>query len=452
MRSRAGNAEFNAVTEGSIWRSLIIYCLPLILGNFFQQLYNTVDAIVVGRFVGKEALSAVGGSSAVWVNVFVGIFAGISSGATVVVAQYYGAKREGELHGAVHTAVAISIVGGLSLMLLGFVLTPTLCRLLDTPADSFSDTVLYLRIFFLGILGNLLYNMGSGILRAVGDSKRPLVFLLISCGVNIILDMLFIVLLGMGVAGAALATILSQLVSAVLVLRVLMRTREAYRLIPGDIRFDGRKSRKILEIGIPAAVQSLMYTISNLLIQLSINRFGTDYVAAWAAYGKIDGVFWMVNSSFGVALQTFVAQNYGAGLFGRVRSTVRQCAAIMIIWAIPISAFFYCIGHYIFLPFTGDLGVISIGVAMMRDLAPFYITYIGIELFSGALRGMGDALMPMVIDIIGICIIRVLWLLIAVPLKPEIHTVMLSFPITWIITSLSFLIYYLSFVRKKNIS
>lgn len=441
--------EYNAITHGIIWKELLLYCIPLILGNVFQQLYNTADAVVVGRFVGKQALSAVGGSSAVWVNVFVGIFAGISSGATVIVAQYFGAGQREKLHKAVHTAVAISLAAGLFLTLLGFWLTPALCRMLDTPEDIFSDTVLYLRIFFLGISGNLLYNMGAGILRAVGDSKRPLIFLMISCLVNIVLDLLFIVLLRMGVAGAALATILCQFISAVMVLFVLIRTEQPYRLILKDIRFDGKSSQRILAIGVPAAVQSLMYTASNLLIQQSINRFGTDYVAAWAATGKIDSMFWMVNASIGVALQTFVAQNYGAGLLSRVRKTVGQCACIMIIWAVPVSALLYFFGGVALRLFTEDASVMEIGIYIFREMAPFYVCFVGIELFSGALRGMGDAMIPMLIDIVGICVIRVFWLLFVVPVYPELHTVMLSFPITWITTSLAFLLYYMRFVKRK---
>lgn len=443
--------EYNAITHGTIWKALILYCLPLILGNFFQQLYNTADAIVVGRFVGKQALSAVGGSSAVWVNVFVGLFTGISSGATVIAAQFFGAQQREKLHTAVHTAIALSLFTGAVLTVLGFLLTPALCRMLDTPADVLGDTVLYLRIFFLGIVGNLLYNMGSGILRAVGDSRRPLLFLIISCAINIVLDIFFIVVLGLGVAGAAIATILCQFISACMVLYVLLGTEEPYRLSIGQIRFDQRMTERILSIGVPAAVQSLMYTASNLLVQQSINRFGTDYVAAWAAYGKVDMVFWMVNSSFGVALQTFVAQNYGAGLLARVRKTVRQCSAVMVLWTVPVSILIYIFGCYAFQLFTEDTEVLRIGVRMLRDMTPFYICYLGIEVFSAALRGMGDAMRPMLIDILGICVIRVLWLLFVVPAFPEIHTVILSFPITWILTSTAFLLYYLYYVRKRKI-
>ncbi len=443
--------EYNAIIHGVIWKELILFSLPLILGTFFQQLYNTVDAVVVGRFVGKQALSAVGGTSAIIVNVFVGFFVGISSGASVIVAQYYGAGNTRDVSRAVHTAIALSVISGAVLCVLGFFLTPVFSVWMGTPQDILSDTVLYLRIYFLGMTANLIYNMGAGILRAVGDSRRPLIFLVVSCLANIVLDLLFVLIFHMGVAGAAIATVLCQVISAVMVIYALAGTKESYQLKLRNIRISSISLKRIIAIGLPAGIQSLMYTLSNVFIQASINSFGTDSVAAWTAYGKIDSLFWMFCNSSGVAVTTFVGQNYGAGLYKRVRECVRQSVILVCSVTLLITILFYRFGAELYVLFTTDDAVIRTGTEMMRYLVPFYMTYIGIEIFSGTLRGMGDAFVPMLIDVLGICVVRVSWILIMVPRYHTLRTVMASYPITWILTSGLFLIYYFFYIRKHHI-
>ncbi len=440
----------NQITEGVIWQQLLLFFFPILFGTFFQQLYNTVDAIVVGRFVGKEALAAVGGPTSTIINLLVGFFIGLSSGATVVISQYYGAQREDKVGYAVHTSAAFSLICGAVLMVVGFFGTPIALRLMDTPADIMEHAVLYMQIYFLGIIPNLIYNVGSGVLRAVGDSKRPLYFLIVSCLTNIVLDLVFVVGLRMGVAGAALATILSQAVSAVLVVLVLTKTHEMYRLILSHIRLDMRMLRRIIRIGFPAGLQSTMYSLSNLLIQSSVNSLGTDTVAAWTAYGKIDAMFWMIVNAFGISITTFAGQNFGAGKMDRVRKGIKTSLIMTAVTTVFMSVFLYTFGETIYLIFTTDDAVLAIGMEILRFMVPTFITYITIEIYSGALRGIGDSWVPMIISMLGICALRVFWLLVVVPQKRDIITIVFSYPLTWVVTSLTFFIYLHRFSRLKT--
>ena len=273
IRNREGN---NGITEGVIWKQLLIFFFPLLFGTFFQQLYNTADAIVVGRFVGKEALSAVGGATSTLINVFVGFFVGISAGATVTISQYYGGRYKEEVSKAVQTAIAMAIAGGAIIMVLGLLCAPMALHLMGTPEEIVPQSLTYLRIYFVGMIANLVYNVGAGILRAIGDSRKPLYFLIISCVINIVLDLIFVVALGWDVMGVAVATVISQLCSAVLVCVTLMRSRECYQLRLKEIRFHREMLRKIIRIGLPTAFQSLMYSSSNVVIQANMNSFGTE--------------------------------------------------------------------------------------------------------------------------------------------------------------------------------
>ena len=442
----------NSITEGVIWKQLLAFFFPLLFGTFFQQLYNTVDAVVVGQYVGKEALAAVGGAAAMIINIFVGFFVGISAGATVTISQFFGGGRFREVKESIHTAIAFSLVAGLVIMVVGFLLAPRALTLMDTPADTMEASVLYLRIYFCGMIANLLYNMGAGILRAMGDSKRPLYFLIVSCVVNVALDILLVVAFNMGVEGVALATIMSQIVSALLVWVALAKFSGEYRLRVKDVRVHGWVFKRIIAIGLPAGCQSLMYSLSNALIQVSVNSFGTDTVAAWTAYSKIDALFWMVVNAFGISITTFVGQNYGAGLYKRVRKGVRQCLLITAVFTLFINALIIPFGQILFRLFTTDVAVMEIGLSMLYFLAPLYMTYICIEIYSGALRGMGASFLPMLITCGGICGIRVVWLLTVVPKWHNMKTVMMSYPITWVITSGLFLIYYTWYTKKNNIN
>lgn len=439
--------EKNEITEGVIWKQLLLFFFPILFGTFFQQLYNAADAMILGRFVGKEALSAAGGSTGTVINLLVGFFVGLSSGATVIISQYYGAKRREMVGYAVHTAIAFCLAAGLLLMIGGFAAAPSILRVMDTPAEVLDLAILYIRIYFLGTIGNLIYNVGAGILRAVGDSRRPLYFLIISCFTNIVLDVVFIVLFRLGVAGAAIATISSQLLSAVLVVIVLMHTEDMHRLELRKIRLDRRMFYRIIRIGFPAGLQSVMYSLSNIIIQSAINALGTDTVAAWTAYSKLDCVFWMTINAFGISITTFVGQNFGAGNPERVRKGIRTCLYMSLGATVFISLILYYGAPVICRFFTTDAEVLRIGLDMTRFLVPVYVTYIMIEIMSGALRGVGDCWVPTLICLGGICVIRVLWIMFAVPRKPDIYTIMFSYPLTWVVTSALFIGYYAWFSK-----
>lgn len=442
-------AGHNGITEGVIWKQLLLFFFPILFGTFFQQLYNTIDAVIVGRFVGKEALAAVGGPTGTLINLLIGFFIGLSSGATVIISQFYGAKQEKRVREAVHTAITFSVITGILFTFIGIIGAPFALKAMGTPDDILHYAVVFMRVYFAGVTANLIYNMGAGILRAIGDSKRPLYFLIASCFTNIILDILFVVCLHMGVGGAALATVLSQLLSAVLVIRLLVRTRESYRLIPKALKVHPDMLKRIIRIGFPAGLQSVMYSLSNIIIQSSINTLGTDTIAAWTAYGKIDSIFFTIVSAFGIAITTFVGQNHGAGKKDRIYKGIRVCMTMCIASSIALSFLFYTFGNHIFLLFTADPSVISIGTEILRYLAPVYVTYICIEICSGSLRGTGDCWIPMLLTCLGVCVLRIVWIWVAVPLHPTIETVIFSYPMTWVTTSILFIFYFTFFSRLK---
>lgn len=441
MVSRQRQLE-NPITEGVIWKQLLVFFFPILLGTFFQQLYNTADAIIVGRFVGKEALAAVGGATGTLINVIVNLFVGIASGATVVVAQQCGAGNLAGMRRAVHTSAALAVWGGAVLTVIGLVLAKPALAAMGTPADVMDFAATYLRIYFLGVIPSFIYNVGSGILRAVGDTKRPLYFLITACLLNIVLDLVFVAGMGLGVTGVALGTILSQLVSAVLTALSLMHTTRAFRLIPAEIRFHKNALKSILLVGIPAGLQSNMYAISNLLIQAGINSFGTDAVAAWTAFGKVDGFFWMICGAYGIAITTFVGQNYGAGLIDRVKKSVRVCMGMTSATAVLLSVLVYTFAAPLLGIFTNDPAVLQYGLEMVRYMVPYYVAFVGIEILSGAIRGCGDAVKPMIITGTGVCLLRVVWLLALLPLRHELSTILVSYPVSWVLTTLLFFIYY----------
>lgn len=444
-KTRRAPRDVYAITEGVIWKQLLSFFFPILLGTFFQQLYNTADAIIVGKFVGKEALAAVGGGTGTLINLIVGFFVGLSSGATVILSQYFGARSHEQANRTVHTGMAMAIFGGLLLMAIGLTVSPVILRWMSTPADVFDLAVLYTRIYFCGMIPSLVYNIGSGILRAVGDSRRPLFFLIASCMANIVLDVVLVLGLEMGVAGAALATVLSQLTSAVLVMITLLRSPYPLALKFKKIRLHGDLLGRIARIGLPAGLQSVMYSLSNLVIQSAINGFGTDMMAAYTAYSKMDGLFWMVIGAFGVSITTFVGQNFGAAKFDRVRKSVRVCLAMAAGTTLALSAVMMLLGRPLFLLFTSEEIVVERGLMVQRFLVPFFITYVCIEVFSGAMRGAGESFLPMVMTLLGVCVLRVIWVKLIAPFRGDSFLFMLAcYPISWTLTSGLFTLYYTS--------
>ena len=424
----------NEITSGIIWKQLLLFFFPILLGSFFQQLYNTIDAVIVGRFVGKNALAAVAGSSGMVINLLVNFFTGLTAGASVIVSQFFGSGDRKKVDDSIHTIYAFSIIGSVIMTLIGITAAPALLRLMNTPEELMSDSILYLRIYFAGMIPSLIYNVGAGLLRAVGDSRRPLYFLISACMVNIGLDVLLVVGLEMGVAGAALATIFSQTVSAVLVV---------ITLEPRKIRFYGNLLDRIVRIGFPAGLQSVMYSLSNIIIQASINAFGTNVVAAYTAYGKLDGLYWMMINAFGVSITTFVGQNFGAGKYDRMRRSVRVCLLMTFGATVLMSGFFLLLGGQLYRLFTDDAEVIALGMQILRLLVPTYVTYICIEVLAGAMRGTGDSLIPTLFTLTGVCLLRVVWVMGVAPAYHSLTVVLLSYPITWTVTSVLFVIYYL---------
>lgn len=437
----------NQITEGVIWKQLLIFFFPIVVGTIFQQLYNTVDAVIVGRFVGKEALASVGGSAAVLTYQVVAFFTGLASGATVVISQFFGAGNSKKLHTALHTAYAFSIITSILITILGCALTPWLLTVMKTPQDIMGDSVIYLRIYFAGIIFTLVYNIGSGIMRAVGDSRRPLYYLIVCCVLNIILDIVFVVILPLGIAGAAIATVISQAVSAFLVTLSLMKAYDTIKLIPRQIRLDLPVLRSELRIGLPSGLQACMYGLTNIIIQTSVNGFGTDTAAAWAAFGKMDIIFWAVSGAFGIAITTFAGQNYGAGKLDRVYKSVQVSLGMSLGICGLILASLMIFAGPLFSLFTTDTNVIKIGIYMLLHIVPSYAIYIFVEIFSGALRGIGDVMIPTLITIGGVCGVRLPWILIMTPIRTEISTILISYPLAWAATALFLIPYY--FYKKK---
>lgn len=433
----------NEITEGIIWKQLLLFFFPILLGTFFQQLYNTIDSVIVGQFVGKEALASVGGSSAQIVSLVVGFFTGLSSGAAVTIAQYVGARKEKTANAGLHNAYAIAAAGGIALTFIGILTAPFMLRLMNTPAEIMEDSLTYLRIYFAGILFVLIYNMGSAVLRATGDSKTPLYILIICCIINIILDTAFVLLFHMGVTGVAIATLTAQTVSAFLVTMKLMRSGSLLHLSIRKIRFHSSLLKLQLKLGLPTGFESILFAITNIAIQAAINTFGTDTAAAWSAYGKLDAIFWMVSTAFGISITTFVGQNYGAGKMDRIRRSTRVCLYMDLAVSFVLITVLIAARSFFFRLFTTDEAVVRIGSDMLLFITPWYIIYVFIEVLGGSLRGRGNVIVPVVITLLGVCALRIIWLACVLKVSPTIHAIIFSYPVTWVITALAFIGYYL---------
>lgn len=438
----------NQITEGVIWKQLLFFFFPILLGTLFQQLYNTADTVVVGRFVGTKALAAVGGSTGQIVNLVVNFFVGLASGATVIIARYYGARDRIKLNNALHTAIALSIVGGIVTAVAGILLTPFLLQMMNTPADVIEGSTMYLRIYFAGIIFVFVYNIGSGILRAVGDSKRPLYFLIVCCFLNIFLDILFVVYLKLGVKGTAFATVISQAVSALLVILSLTKSVDIYRLRPNKIRFYKSLLIAIVTIGLPAGLQSVMYGISNIIIQTSLNSLGTETVAAHTAFAKIDAIYWMISGAFSVSIITFIGQNYGARKFDRMKKSIKVCLFMDLIASLLLTTVMMVAGPYLLRLFTSDQEVIEIGMQIIHIIAPSYALFIFIEILSSSLRGMGNVVIPMLMTCGGVCVLRILWIFLFVRTHLSVTTILMSYPISWGFTAVLFIIYFMFYQKK----
>lgn len=428
------------MTEGSIWKKILFFSIPLILGNLFQQLYNTVDSIIVGNYIGSEALAAVGSSGSL-INLLIGFCIGASAGAGVVIAQFYGAQDREGVRKAVHTTIAIAIAAGAVLTVVGIVATPILLKAMGTPQEVFDQASIYLKVYFGGILFSVVYNMSAGILNAVGNSKRSLVYLMIAATSNIFLDLLFVVVLKMGIVGAAIATDISQLLSCIFIILFLVRSEDVYRVKLKDIRCYDNLLGKILKNGLPTGVQNIVISLSNVIVQSSVNSFGAVAMAGFAAYIKVDGFNILPVLSFSMAATTFVGQNVGAGRLDRVKKGMYVSVAMGIIYTVCTGILLLAFAPQVIGVFTQNGKVVEYGVYIMKFFCPFYWMLGILHILAGTIRGTGKTMQAMVVFLFSLCIFRVLWIWGAMSVSHKIGGVMLGYPLSWLVGLVMILIY-----------
>ncbi len=431
------------LTEGVIWRQMLRYALPLVLTNVLQQLYNTADLMIVGRYAGDAAMASIGATGSLSF-MLIGFFMGLSTGASVVVAQAFGAKDPRRLDRAVHTTYATAIASGLVLTLLGHFFTPAILRAMKTPPDIFAEALRYARIFFYGSVPLLIYNMGSGILRSVGDSRRPFVFLVISSVMNIILDLVFVKGYGLGSAGAGYATLISQIASALLVTLTLMRTHEAHRLYLKRIRFHLAELRQTFTVGVPAGIQSALISFSNVLIQAQVNLYGTAAIAGVSAANRYDAFMGVGLQAFTLTATTFTGQNIGAKQGDRLKQGARTAMFLAMGWSFVIGALLFTFGRQLLGIFSPVTEVIDFGFRKMRILTPLHWLFAIPMTLSGIIRGAGKSFVPMLISLFSMCGLRMLWIYGVTPFWQSIDVVFLSYPISWIFTLILTVAYYRS--------
>ena len=430
-----------SMLEGSIWQGLVSFAIPIFLGNLFQQLYNTADTLIVGNFIGKEALAAVS-SSANLIFMIIGLLQGTALGAGVLIAKYYGAQDKENLHLAVHTGLAFGLAGGLVLTVVGVVLTPQLLRWMGTPADVLPNSIAYFRTYFYGCLAVFLYNIAVGILQAVGDSRHPLYYLILSSFINVALDLLFVAVFRWGVASAAAATVISQAASAGLCIWQLVRSSDDYRVNLRDIRFHLPMLRQIVRFGLPSGIQNSVIGLANVVVQANINAFGSDAMAGCGSYAKIEGFGFLPVTCFAMGLATFVSQNLGAKQYDRVRRGARFGLLCSVIAAEAVGAIIFFAAPFLISLFNSDPDVVRYGTVQAQTEVFFYGFLALSHCMAGILRGAGKAMVPMVTMLSVWCVLRIAYISLMVRLIPNIQVVFTAYPLTWFLSSVIFIIYY----------
>ena len=439
------------MTQGPIWKRITYFALPIFLGNLFQQMYNTADSLIVGNFLGKNALAAVSSTGSL-IFMLIGFLSGIAIGAGVVISRYFGGNKLEEMSKAVHTTVAFGLVAGVVMTAVGVGLSPQILRWMDTPENVMYNSQLYLSIYLMGSLGSVMYNVCVGIMQAVGDSRHPLYYLIVSSVVNVVLDLFFIAVLGMGVDGAAWATIIAQYVSAIMCLWRLLRVKDSYRVELRKIRFHWDMLKRVVRFGLPSGVQNSIIAIANVVVQSNINHFGDAAMAGVGAYSKIEGFGFLPITSFTMAMTTFVGQNLGAGQIERTKRGARFGTITSVILAELIGVAVFIFAPQLIAAFDTSPDVIAYGVDKARTSVLFYCLLAFSHAMASILRGAGKAVVPMFVMMICWCIIRVSFLSIAVPLTGSIQMVYWVYPLTWFLSSVTFLWYYRRMDWNRNLA
>lgn len=428
------------MTQGNIWKLLITFSIPLIIGNLLQQMYNTADSIIVGNFVGSNGLAAVGSGTAL-INLIIAFAQGASVGAGVVVSQYIGADKKDKIKISVHTSICISIILGLILSLLGIFASPSLLIMMKTPKVVLKSSILYLQIYCGGLIFNVIYNMATGILNAAGNSKKPLVYLAIASFTNIILDLLFIKMFKLGVMGAAIATDISQAISCILAIGYLLKVKSDYKLYIKDLKINKETAVKIIKIGLPTAIQNMVISFSNVLVQSSVNAYGATAMAGYAAYLKIDGFNILPVLSISMAVTTFTGQNVGANRLDRVKKGMYSSLIMVLVYTVFIGAVLLIFSHQVLGLFTHSAQVIMYGQLAMKYFCPYYFLLGILNVLAGTVRGAGKGIPPMIILLFSMCIFRILWIKIALTFYSSIDGVFILYPISWLVGAILMILY-----------
>ncbi len=433
--------ESGLMTEGSIFKKILLFSIPLLLGNFFQLMYNTIDSFVVGNYVGSSALAAVGSSTPI-INFMIAFFQGLATGAGVVVSKYYGARNQDKLEKAVHTFVVFSLLFGLFLTILGYFISPYLLEWMDTPSDSFVDANNYLKIYFLGNVFVTLYNAGTGILQSVGNARTPLIVLIASSIVNVFLDIFLVKTVELGVSGAALATIICQFLSMVLVLYILFSEKREYQLHFNKLKIHFETLKEIVHVGIPAGLQGMVVSVSNVVVMFYINGFGSAAVAGFSSANKFDNFLGLPVNSFALAITTFISQNLGAKKYDRVKKGVRITLAMGLVTVIALGAIVMIFARECIGLFSSDEMVIEYGAKCIRVMCPFYFALCFHQVYSGVLRASGRSFVPMFTSILAFVVIRQIFLAIVLKQVHDIAIVGYSYSFTWILAAIFTATYY----------
>lgn len=431
--------------NGPIIKSIFLFSVPLLIGNLFQQLYNTVDSYVVGNYVGTQALAAVGASSPI-INMLIGFFMGLATGAGVVIAQFFGAGDENRLQKTIHSAAALTLVMSVIITVIGVFMTTPMLNMIGTPSDVLPEASSYLSIYFAGITFVLVYNMGSGILRALGDSKRPLYFLIIGCIINIVLDVVFVKFMNFGVAGAGYATLVAQAISSIMVVYVLIKEKGAKQLVIKKIGFDIAILKKIIMIGLPTGVQASIVSLSNVVVQSYINAFGSSVIAGYSASIRIDGFVNLPLQSFGMAITTFVGQNMGAKQYERIKQGAKVTLIMTVSVIVSMSVLLYYFGEGFIAIFNSEPAVIEAGRTLQLIFIPFYVMIAISQILSGVIRGAGKSTAPMLISVVNYVFLRQIYLFFITQFTSSVNYVFYGWPLTWITCTIMFVVYY----RKAN--